>query len=701
MTDPHAAEMIDEGPKRSFWRNLSVVWVVPLLALVVTLFVAWQSWAERGTRIDILFENAAGITPDETTLRFRDVIVGTVEDVAFAADLTSVVVGVRVDRAVADMLPADAQFWVVRPEVSTSGITGLSTVLSGVYIQAAFVPEAGQRVSRFTGLETAPLVLPGTEGTKITIRSSDGSKLTAGAPISYQGIEVGKIETPRLMPNGQGVVVDAFIEAPHDRRINTATRFWETSGFSVNFGPGGLNLSVGSIAGLLRGGLSFDTVFSGGTPVEDGTIFDLYENEEAARDSAFSEVIENAVDLTVEFEDSVGGLSAGSPVIYHGLRVGTVSTLGAFLEDTDEGQEVRVRATISIDPSRLGLPAEAPTADTIAFFANAVQNGLRARLASQSIFNRSLVVELVELEDTEPATLGVFAQTAPLLPSVPSDLPDVGDTAEGMLKRVNNLPVEELMDQAIATMAAIESLAGDENLRAAPDAFVSLMDDARGLIGSDEAQALPGELNAAVTELRAVAEDLRAADAVGKLVAALDAAEEAATSVTDVAEEIDTATAELPALVEDLRRLTAKANSLEVEDFLAAASAFLEGADRLIDTPDARALPASLTGALEEARQALAELRAGGVVENANATLASARDAASAVEQAAESLPELSDRIEGLVAEAESLISGYGSQSSFGRETLSSLREVRAAAEALSKLARAIERNPNSLLFGR
>ena len=128
---------------------------------------------------------------------------------------------------------------------------------------------------------------------------------------------------------------------------------------------------------------------------------------------------------------------------------------------------------------------------------------------------------------------------------------------------------------------------------------------------------------------------------------------------------------------------------------------FLEGADRLIDTPDARALPASLTGALEEARQALAELRAGGVVENANATLASARDAASAVEQAAESLPELSDRIEGLVAEAESLIAGYGSQSSFGRETLSSLREVRAAAEALSKLARAIERNPNSLLFGR
>ena len=109
----------------------------------------------------------------------------------------------------------------------------------------------------------------------------------------------------------------------------------------------------------------------------------------------------------------------------------------------------------------------------------------------------------------------------------------------------------------------------------------------------------------------------------------------------------------------------------------------------------------SLTGALDEAREALAELRAGGVVENTNQTLASARDAAAAVQEAAESLPDLSARIQRLVGEAERVVTSYDSQSTFNRETVSALREVRAAAEALSKLARAIERNPNSLLFGR
>ena len=76
-------------------------------------------------------------------------------------------------------------------------------------------------------------------------------------------------------------------------------------------------------------------------------------------------------------------------------------------------------------------------------------------------------------------------------------------------------------------------------------------------------------------------------------------------------------------------------------------------------------------------------------------------DAAAAIEEAAQSLPSLSARIESLVSEAEVAVRGYGENSSFNRETVAALREVREAAEALTKLARQIERNPNSLLFGR
>jgi len=697
---PKPSTPLVEGPKTSFWRNLSVVWLVPLAALAVTLFIAWQSWAERGTLIEIRFENAAGVTANDTQLRYRDVNIGVVEKVTFSDDLASVVVNARIDRAVAAKLPHDAKFWVVRPEVSAKGISGLSTVLSGVYIQAAFEPTSDGNDPVFKGLEQPPLIQPGMKGTRVTLSARDGGQLTAGAPIYFRGIEVGNIEAPRLLENGNGVEVNAFISAPHDKLLTSATRFWLTSGFSVNFGPGGINLSVGSVAGILRGGLTFDTVYSGGQPIEAGHVFDLYPDEEAARSSAFSKPLENPVDLTVEFDQSVAGLGVDSEVIYKGLVIGKVSALGAFVEERGGEKDVILRATLSIDPGRLGLDPNTSQTDIIAFFAQEVDNGLRARLMSKSIFSRSLSVELVELPDAAPAHLDT-STTVPRIPSVASDIPDAAATVQGVMNRVDSLPIEELMQQAIATLSSIESLAGDEKLRAAPDAFVKLMDDARGLVGSPDAQALPGELRSTIEELRGVAESLRTAEAVGKLVTALDSAAEAATTVTDVANYFDQKIAGVPQLVDGLNQLTAKANSLDVETFVTAATAFLDSTRALIDQDSTRALPASLSNALDQAQAALAELRAGGAVENVNATLSSARDATAAVQQAVASLPDLAQRIDQLVSQAQDVLAGYGQNSRFNRETLDALRELRTTAQALTNLARTIERSPNSLLFGR
>ncbi len=802
MSDPRPAEMEIEGPKRSIWRNLSLTWLIPIAALAITLLIAWQSWAERGARIEITFENAAGIVPGETALRFRDVNIGLVEDVTFANDLSSVRIGARIDNIVAESLPSDAEFWVVRPEVSASGISGLSTVLSGVYIEAAFEPQEGAEATRFEGRDTAPLVRPGMRGTRIVLRAPDGAMLSAGAPIFHQGIEVGRIETPRLLESGNGVIADAFIEAPHDRRVTTSTRFWDTSGFNVNFGPQGLDLSVGSVAALIRGGIAFDTVVSGGNPVPSRYVFDLFDDETAARDSVFSQSIDNAVDLVVEFDESVRGLEAGAPVTYRGLKIGAVNALGAFIDDVSGEQRVKLRASISIDPRALGLEDDtAAEAEIITFLSESVQDGLRARLASQGLFSQSLMVELVTIPEAEPAALGIFDTEAPVLPSVESNVPDVAATAEGLFQRIDDLPVEELMEQAIATLRSVESFAGDPDLRAVPGSVSGLLDEARGLIGSEETQALPGELNATVTalreivedlreagtaeklaaaldgataatdsvssvateitaateevpalieemrdlvakanalqleafvdrataladsadrliasdatqalpgeinatvaELRGVAEDLRAADAIGRLMNTLESASAAADSVTGVAMDLSGATEQVPALVDDLRRLVETANDLPLEAFVEQATNLVASADRLVDSDQTRALPGALTRMLDEARSALEELREGGVVENTNATLASARDAAAAIEEAAESLPSLSAQIQSMVGEAELALQGYGENSRFNRETLSALREVQSAAEALNKLARSIERNPNSLLFGR
>ncbi|MFD3190237.1 MlaD family protein [Sedimentitalea sp. HM32M-2] len=688
------AEMQVQAPRRSPWRNISIVWLVPVLALAVSLAVAWRSYSERGVLIEILFENAAGVTAGETTVRYRDVVIGLVEKVGFSDDLKQVRLSVRVDRPIAPFLDASAQFWVVRPEVSAEGVSGLSTVLSGVYIEGAWDTTRGPPLQRFTGLEQRPLIDLNEKGTRIVLRAGEGRVMAAGSPVFYRGVKVGRTEAPRLDETGSVVLVDAFVEAPHDRLLTTATRFWDTSGFSLSFGAGGLKLDVGSFAALISGGVAFNTFFSGGRPVKPGRVYDLHADEATARENAFSRVSSNTVTLATVFRDGVSGLSAGSGLFFRGIKIGEVVTISAFVAGDEDSPEVHQQVTLLVDPKLIGLPARATLEEVLDFLEAAVRTGTRARLNKANLLGTSLIVELVEIENAKPAELQREATPYALIPSVESDLPDINATLEGVMKRVNGLQIEEMIQQAISLMASIEAIATDQNTRAAPEALVGLLDRSRDLVESADMRALPGELRQAVADLRSTVERINTQGVVERLVSTLENADAAVANLSLASEEV-------PALIDDLRAVAAKARDLKADELIASATALLDSADALIGTDDARALPAALTTALDETRELVSELRAGGVAQNANAALDSARAAADSLERATADLPALSARLDRLVTRSEELIAAYGDRSDFNSESLAMLREIRTAARSVAALTRALERNPNSILFGK
>lgn len=695
MTLPDAPEMDIALPRRSPWRNLSLVWLVPVLALLVTLGIAWKNYADRGTLVTISFPTAAGVLPGETTVRYRDVVIGLVEGVRFTADLKTVLVAARIDKDVALTLPPTADFWVVSPQVSANGISGLATVLSGVYIEGAWSAVQDSDVREFTGLAAMPMVTPGRLGTRVTLRSKDGSALSAGGPIFFNGVEVGVLDVPRVSAAGDSALADAFIEAPHDKYITTATRFWDTSGFSVKLGPAGLDLSVSSIGALLRGGVAFDTTFSGGQPITDDTVFTLFVDEASARQSIFTQIGDSAVPMAVIFAGSVNGLEPGAPVEFRGLRVGQVTSISAFIERTPGGNRtVRLRTSIDIDPRSLGLEGPTGKPEVLAFLRGAVGQGLRARLATTSLFSAALKIELVELPDSSPAEISADADGIPILPSIRSDLPDFTATAEGVLERINALPIEEVMQQAISLMASVEAITASEGTQAAPGALTALLDDARAFLNQDDTQALPSELRTTIAELRKVVADLQEKGAVDTLVSALE-------NVDKISADLAVATKDFPALVAEVRDLVAKAKGLKAEELIDSTTKLLQSADAVLGTDAARALPADLSAALAEVQAALKELREGGAVANANAALASARDAADSVAKAADDLPGMTGQLDALIKNANALIAAYGNKSTFNAETLDLLRQVKKAAAAVTQLARTIERNPNSLLLGR
>lgn len=694
MTLPDVPEMDVRAAKRSPWRNLSLVWLVPILALIISVGVAWQSYNNKGTLITIIFKDAAGITPKDTTIRFKDVIIGAVEDVNFSKDMSSVEVTARINKDVAATLSPETLFWVVRPEVSARGISGLSTVLSGVYIDSAWTPIEASRWDRFEGLSETPLIRPGHEGTRVMIRSKNGSSLTPGAPVFFRGMEVGRLDTPKLSETGDSTDVEAFINAPFDKFLTTDSRFWNVSGFSVTLGPAGLNMNVASLGSLLTGGVAFENIVSGGAPVTDNTMFRLFVDEAAARDSIFTQLSANSITMSVVFAESVSGLASGAPVEFRGLRVGQVNSIGAFIVKNPSGNSVNMRAVISIDPQSLGLEADASKETTRSFIEELVSEGVRARLSTTSIFSAALKIELADVPDALGARIIDDADGTPVIPSVTSDLPDFTATAEGVLQRVNNLPIEEVMNQAVSLMASIEAIASSQGTQQAPAAILGLIEDARGLIGKDDTQAIPGELLGVIADLRSIVAELKDRGLVDQLSSAL-------TSFDKASADIAVASGDLPKLVEDLRAIATKVNELKAEELIASVTRVMDSADGLINTEGAKSIPPALASALNEVQAALRELREGGAVENTNATLASAREAADAVAQAAKNFPDVTVQLDRVIAKADALVSSYGAKSTFNSETLDLLRELKVAAQSVAKLARTIERNPNSLILGR
>lgn len=694
-TEPTGIAPLDVRPaKQRIWRRLSLVWLVPVIALVVSLGAAWQNFQDRGTLITISFENASGVAAGETVIKYRDVSVGEVEGVEFAPGLGEVLVHARIDKSVAPYLDDDAQFWVVRPDVSVRGITGLDTVLGGVYIEGNWDTEADVQQYEFTGMEQPVLTRAGQRGTQVVLRAADGGSITAGAPVLHKGLQVGYLEKPELSPSGDQILVSAFIESPYDRRITTSTRFWDTSGFSVSFGASGVSLDVNSLASLIEGGIAFDTVVSGGQPIRDGQTFDIFPDRESARDSLFVDPNAEVLKVAVLFEQSVSGLSVGSEVRFQGIRIGEVSELSAIVVGDGETADVRLQAVLSIEPNRLGMGAEATPEDALNLLSDFVNRGLRARMVTGNILSGSLNVELVQVDDALPAIVNFTSGLYPVIPTTQSEISDVAATAEGVLARINALPVEELMNGAIDLMDSLEQLAADESTRDAPGALLALLEEARGLVASEDTQAVPGDLRKVINDLDAIIASATEADLVGDFDAALSVATQAAANVEE-------ATRNLPQITADIEALTARANTLEFEALMASATQTLDSIDRLVGSDDAAALPGSLNGALDQMRGFLAEVRAGGAIENVNAALASANEAARAVEEAVSTLPELSARASALVAQTEAVIESYSERSRFSAETLATMRDIQEAADAVSALSRAIQRNPNSLITGR
>ena len=460
MTDLPEPEVEEDRPHRP-----SAIWLIPAAAVIIALTLTVQHYLSKGPTIEIAFPTASGLEAGETPLKYRDVEVGVVEEVNLDASHERVIVVVRLENEIAEYVDADAEFWVVRPRFALGSVSGLETLLSGVYLQGSWDAEPGEFKDEFVGRDEPPLTPPGTPGRRVTLRTMRGGSISPGAPVLYKHVPVGRIESQTFSADGSGVEYQVFVDAPHHHRVTRATKFWSAGGITVTLDADGVTTSVESLDSLLSGGVAFDTLLldpmADDMPAEitDGAIFRLHANEKEARNSLFSEG-DAGVRFIVEFHESVRGLRRGAPVEMEGIRVGEVLEVVARLSETPG--LLNIRAVIEVQPRRIGV-RDVNRERAFRGINEAVKGGMRAQLKSGNLLTGSLYVDFVRDPQLPKKEIDFEAKPYPAIPSLKSELDSLTGSIQDLTDKILSLPIERLIGSATRAIDDVHVILSKSN----------------------------------------------------------------------------------------------------------------------------------------------------------------------------------------------------------------------------------------------
>lgn len=458
------AEMATINPEK----RVSGLWLIPLLTVAVGAWMIYDNWASQGPLITIEFETAEGLEAGKTMIKTRDVQVGLVEDITLNSALDGVLVSARINREFSDLLVEGSRFWVVQPEVTMSGVTGLGTLISGEYIR--FSPEQnGRQTDYFKGLEQPPLTPLGTPGLRVTLTNAGDFTFTRGDRIEYFGITVGTIEDVEFNFEENQVYYNAFIQAPYHELITSNTRFWKASGIHAEFTGAGFALDIGSIRTLISEGISFsvpDGQFQGESATE-SALYYIYPSRAAINERLYI----YSLRYWVMVNSGIGGLSVGAPVSHRGVQIGKVLRTDYIPEgQTLLNKDMPIPVLIEINPGRLGLP---DTEESLQRASNDINNwiseGLIATIRTQNFVLGQQSIDLDYDENFANSELQTFTDLV-VIPTGEDTLQKFADGIERLITKINELPIEDLIadlrnliSEGSATLANVQTLSETGN----------------------------------------------------------------------------------------------------------------------------------------------------------------------------------------------------------------------------------------------
>lgn len=459
MADPGNDSGLPQLPEAkpvpgSRWR-MQIVWLVPIVAVLIGGWLAAKAVLEEGPTVTISFKTGDGLEAGKTKIKYKDVDIGVVKSVTLSPDHKRVIATGELVKDASSMLVDNTRFWVVRPRISGGTVSGLGTLLSGSYVG---MDEGNSNKGRrdFVGLEVPPVFPSDIPGREFVLKSMNMGSLDVGSPVFFRRLRVGQIASYDLDPDGKGVTLHVFVNAPYDQFVRSDTRFWHASGLDVSLSPDGVQINTQSVVSLLIGGVAFETPDSDTEVAEAdaNTKFELY----ATRADSLKEHDRIVDTYVVTFFDSVRGLTVGAPVDFRGVVVGEVTKIYTRFDPVKKQFSIPVE--INLYPERFtsryqrepnGKPPGRISATPHELADFLVANGFRFQLRSGNPLTGQLYVAFDIFPDAPKAKVD-WARTPPELPTVPRTLQSLQESLTRLLAKLNGIPFDAIGKSAQRTL---------------------------------------------------------------------------------------------------------------------------------------------------------------------------------------------------------------------------------------------------------
>jgi paraquat-inducible protein B len=520
-------------------RRFSIIWVVPIIALLIGGGLTFKTISEKGPEITISFETADGLVAGKTAVKYKDVEIGKVTKIDLSDDISDVIVTVEMASNSKHYLTEKSQFWVIRAKIAAGEISALGTLLSGAYIGCNPSTE-GKKQEHFKGLEKAPVLTSDLPGRHFVLQSKELGSLDQGSPIYYRGIKVGQVVDYNFNESVEAVLFKVFIEAPFSKKVLENTRFWNASGVDFTMDANGIKMDTQSLVSIISGGLAFDLREheQPGEAAEENQSFELYKSREASNEVAY-DIREYYM---MYFDQSVRGLSPGAPVEILGIKVGEV--VKVELQLNMKTLDFRIPVLVYLEPERLNtlvteegevVRGEAKVEELEAIDKDKVKDeiqanamiakGLRAQLKTGNLLTGQLFVDLGSFPDAPPAELKV-EHGYTIFPTIPAPFEQIVSRVDNILKKVEQVPFDKIgkelqvaVESLTKTLDEIKVMSGNisketiPKVNAALDDMQSTLQGVEATLGPDSAlnynaRQVTNELSLAIRSVRSLLEYL-------------------------------------------------------------------------------------------------------------------------------------------------------------------------------------------------